>query len=177
MENTGDTYTPKEAECILSRSSKPISERRIRQLLKSGELAGHKDGRGFWHARADEVHRLLEERRDPEAPTVASLPTESAVSAGELLDRVLELQREAGRLESRLELTERAESTVRDERDRLLLELAAERAERRQLQERLEAAIRPDAGPTSSTPTEAPAGPQTATSKPSRPFWRRLLGG
>jgi hypothetical protein len=47
------------------------------------------------------------------------------------------LEREIGRLQDRLELEERAESTIREERDRLLWELKEERAERRRLQERL----------------------------------------
>ena len=48
------------------------------------------------------------------------------------------LERERGRLEGRLELTEQAESTTRAERDRLIAELEAERAERRRLQEQPE---------------------------------------
>ncbi len=52
---------------------------------------------------------------------------------------MLALERERGRLEGRLELTEQTESTTRAERDRLVAELEAERAERRQLSERLEA--------------------------------------
>jgi len=62
------------------------------------------------------------------------------------------LERERGRLEGRLELTEQAESTTRAERDRLIAELEAERAERRRLVERLEAEQR-------------------------RGFWQRLFGG
>jgi predicted Holliday junction resolvase-like endonuclease len=53
------------------------------------------------------------------------------------------LEREIGRLQGRLELEERAESTVREERDRLLQDLEEERAERRRLQERLEERERP----------------------------------
>jgi uncharacterized coiled-coil DUF342 family protein len=41
-----------------------------------------------------------------------------------------------------LELTERAESTVREERDRLIRELEEVRAERRRLQEELQDARR-----------------------------------
>jgi hypothetical protein len=55
-------------------------------------------------------------------------------------------------LEGRLELTEQTESTIREERDRLLAELKAEKAERRRLAERLDAERR-------------------------RGFWRRMFGG
>lgn len=69
------------------------------------------------------------------------------------------LERERGRLEGRLELTEQTESTIREERDRLLAELEAERAEleaekaeRQRLAERLDVERR-------------------------RGFWSRLFGG
>jgi chromosome segregation ATPase len=121
-------------------------------LLRAGELEGERDERGRWHVYRREVHRLLEERRDhvqEEAPQEARGSLESV---REWADRVaIGLERELGRLESRLELTERAESTVREERDRLIRELEEVRAERRQLQEELEAAR--------------------------RPWWRRLFGG
>jgi septal ring factor EnvC (AmiA/AmiB activator) len=68
------------------------------------------------------------------------------------VDRVAALERERGRLEGRLELTEQTESTTRAERDRLIAELEAERAERRRLAEHLEAEQR-------------------------RGFWSRLFGG
>ena len=59
------------------------------------------------------------------------------------MDRVASsLERELGRLEGRLELTERAESTIREEQDRLIRELEEVRFERRRLQEELEAARR-----------------------------------
>ena len=54
------------------------------------------------------------------------------------LDVVRDLERQLGRLEVRLKLMEWAESTAREERDRLLRDLEEERAERRRLQERLE---------------------------------------
>ena len=72
-------------------------------------------------------------------------------TAGKGLSRGRALERQLGRLEGRLELSERAESTIREERDRLLRELEEERAERRRLQEQLE--------------TER-----------SRGFWKRLFG-
>ena len=134
-----ELYSAKDAERILQRADKPLTESRIRQLLWAGELEGERDERGRWHVYRREVHRLLEERRDPtrEAPEEAlrSRPE----SAGEWVDRVASsLERELGRLEGRLELTERAESTIWEERDRLIRELEEVRSERRRLQEELE---------------------------------------
>src|SRR5215212_3625229 len=48
------------------------------------------------------------------------------------------LERELGRLEGRLELTEQAESTLRAERERLLEDLARERERATQEQEKVE---------------------------------------
>ena len=48
------------------------------------------------------------------------------------------LQRELGRLEGRLELTEKTKSTVTEERQRLIEQLEEERAERQRLQQRVE---------------------------------------
>jgi len=145
-----DVYTPAEAERILARTGKPITERRIRQMLQAGELEGYRDGSGRWHVLQSEVHRLRDERpreqeRLPGAPE----------SGSELLEVVRALEREIGRLEGRLELEEQTESTLREERDRLAAELEAERAERRRLAERLEA----------------------ERDRPRRGFWSRLFGG
>jgi hypothetical protein len=63
-----------------------------------------------------------------------------------------DLQRQLGRLEGRLELTERTESTMRQERERLLEDLEREREAAKHLREELEA-------------------------ERSKGFWRRLFGG
>ena len=143
----GDFYTPAEAERFFSRTDKPISERRIRQMLQAGELEGKRDERGRWHIAQHEVHRLMQERRQSTPET----PTDGPENAAELLDRVFMLEREIGRLQGRLELEERAESTVREERDRLL----EERDRERERADRLEAEL--------------------AESR--RSFWSRLFGG
>jgi excisionase family DNA binding protein len=139
--NAGEeTYSPVEASRVLSRSGRSISERRIRQMLQAGELEGEQTEGGRWRIPRRVVHRLLTERRERE-----QLQTEPESAPGapesvrELVDRVAALERERGRLEGRLELTEQTESTTRAERDRLIAELEAERVERRQLAERLEA--------------------------------------
>ena len=79
-----DVYTPAEAERILARTGKPITERRIRQMLQAGELEGYRDESGRWHVLQAEVHRLRDERpREPERPPGAS------ESGGELLGGVV----------------------------------------------------------------------------------------
>lgn len=142
-----DVYTPAEAARILARTDKPITERRIRQMLQAGELEGFRGEAGRWHVLQSEVHRLRDERR-----TAPQSPPGAPESGGELLEVVRALERELGRLEGRLELEERAESTLREERDRLRAELETERAERQQIAEQLEAERR-------------------------RGFWSRLFGG
>jgi chromosome segregation ATPase len=125
-------------------------------MLQGGELEGERDEGGRWRIPRRTVHQLLTERREHEqireGPESAPGMPESV---RELMDRVAALERERGRLEGRLELTETTESTTRAERDRLIAELEAERAERRRLAEQLEA-------------ERARAG---------RGFWSRLFGG
>jgi hypothetical protein len=147
MQGEGDFYSVAEAERLLGRTDKPISERRIRQRLQAGDLEGRKDQTGRWHVAQHEVHRLMEERRQEVPESTPGGPE----NASEMLDRVFVLEREIGRLQGRLELEERAQSSVVEERDRLLKDLEEERAERRRLQERLE--------------------------ERERPWWRRIFGG
>jgi hypothetical protein len=116
-------------------------------MLQAEELEGRKDAAGRWHVAQHEVHRLMQERRQ----TLDQEPSYGPENAGELLDRVFMLEREIGRLQGRLELEERAESTVREERDRLL----EERDRERERADRLEVEL-----------SEARKG-----------FWRRFFGG
>jgi excisionase family DNA binding protein len=143
-----DIYTTGQAARILK-----VTDRGVRKMIDRGELEAHQDERGRHLIPQRAVHAMLEERR---AARVGETSTEetsrSAEEARELRERVEGLQRELGRLEGRLELTERTESTVREERERLQQLLEEERAERRRLQEQLDA-------------------------ERSRGFWQRLFGG
>jgi excisionase family DNA binding protein len=151
-----ETYSPAEASRVLGRSGRKITERRIRQMLQAGELEGARDEGGRWRIPRRVVNRLLTERRQREQLRAEPESAPGAPeSVRELMERVARgpaLERERGRLEGRLELTEQTESTIREERDRLIAELEAERAERRRLAERLEA-------------------------EQQRGFWSRLFGG
>ena len=128
-----DTYTTAQAARILK-----VTDRGVRKMIDRGELEARQDERGRHLIPQRAVHAMLEERR---AVGVGEISTEetsgSAEEARELRERVEGLQRELGRLEGRLELTERTESTMREERERLAQLLEEERAERRRLQEEL----------------------------------------
>jgi predicted RNase H-like nuclease (RuvC/YqgF family) len=90
-------------------------------MIDRGELEAHQDERGRHLIAKRAVRAMLEERR---AAGVGETSTEetsrrSAEETRELRERVEGLQRELGCLEGRLELTEKTESTIREERERL----------------------------------------------------------
>jgi hypothetical protein len=163
-----ETYTVEEAARVLKRTPG-----RIRQMLRAGELSGEHEGgdeRKPWrvhkwsaHALRDQLEedRANAERRTPSGSASRSPrePRESLESASELFRVVQDLQRELGRLEGRLQITETAESTLRQdlvrERERAEEERAradAERERAEELRRELEA-------------------------ERSRGFWSRLFGG
>ena len=128
-----DTYTTAQAARILK-----VTDRGVRKMIDRGELEARQDERGRHLILQRAVHAMLEERRAVGEGGVSSVEiSRSAEEARELRERVEGLQRELGRLEGRLELTERTESTMREERERLAQLLEEERAERRRLQEEL----------------------------------------
>ena len=142
-----DTYTTGQAARILK-----VTDRGVRKMIDRGELEANQDERGRHLIPQRAVHAMLEERRAGVGESSTEETSRSAEEARELRERVEGLQRELGRLEGRLELTERTESTMREERERLEQLLGEERAERRRLQEQLDA-------------------------EGSRGFWQRLFGG
>ena len=143
-----DTYTTAQAARILK-----VTDRGVRKMIDRGELEARQDERGRHLIPQRAVHAMLEERRAVGEGEVSSVEiSRSAEEARELRERVEGLQRELGRLEGRLELTERTESTMREERQRLEQLLEEERSERRRLQEQLDA-------------------------ERSKGFWQRLFGG
>src|SRR5215211_7454024 len=103
-------------------------------MIDRGELEANQDERGRHLIPQRAVHAMLEERRAGVGESSTEETSRSAEEARELRERVEGLQRELGRLEGRLELTERTESTMREERERLEQLLGEERAERRRLQ-------------------------------------------
>ena len=118
-----DFYSTSETSKLLG-----ITESRVRQLARAGSIEGMRAEEG-WKLYRYSVHAFRDQRRTEEGPVEAR---ESTVGAREWIDRVTTLERELGRLEGRLELTEVAESTVREALER-------EREENQRLREELEA--------------------------------------
>ena len=109
-----DVYSTREASRILR-----VSMRRVHQLLELGQLEGNKDKAGRWRILQRTVHTMLVDRptrkgSEDDQPE----PQKNAQEAVELREKVEGLQRELGRLEDRLELTEVAESTLREQLER-----------------------------------------------------------
>lgn len=97
-----------------------LSRRRVTQMLGAGELEGVQDpGTGRWRIPQRVVHERLKDRPARGRPDKSQeRSTEGGEEAAELRDRVEDLSRELGRLEGRLELTEVAESTLREQLER-----------------------------------------------------------
>ena len=106
-----------------------VTESRVRQMLKGEELEGARDPMTErWRIPQHAVHARLEKRRTAET-------SRSTADAREWVDRIAELERELGRVEGRLELTQVTESTLRgqlqreqERADQLAEELQAERS-------------------------------------------------
>ncbi len=120
-----DTYTPAEAAKILR-----LSKRRVIQLITEGDLEGGKDEDGRWRIPQRAVHDRLDDRPPRASEGGQDAPQRTRALEAELAD----LSYRLGRAEARAELTEQAESTLREQlerererADRLEEELRAER--------------------------------------------------
>src|ERR687898_631815 len=107
-------YAVSEAAKVLN-----ISERRVRQIAQDGKVEGVRSEDG-WKLFRYSVHDFRDRREAQNPVRAVRGGREPSLEAREWIERVTLLERELGRLEGRLELTERAESTMRDERERLL---------------------------------------------------------
>ena len=112
-----DFYTTGEAARILR-----VTESRVRQLLASGELEGSRDVNERWQIPQHAVHERMD-RQGPREPRASQQGTSVDVDA--LIERLAQAEHARGRAEQRLELTERTESTLRED-----LERERERADR-----------------------------------------------
>lgn len=108
-------------------------------MLEAGELEGEKTPQGRWRIPQRAVHELLP-TRTPRNRGAGSHQeaTGAAERSAELVERVEALALELGRAQGRLELTEQAESTLREQlqrererADRLEAELRANRESRK----------------------------------------------
>lgn len=164
-------YTVSEAAKVLD-----ISERRVRQLAQDRKIEGVRSDAG-WKVFRYSVHAFRDRRL---AGETSRGTRESSEEAREWIERVTTLERELGRLEGRLELTERTESTMREERERLLEDLAREREQATQERERSEE-IQRDAEQfireREEAQEEARLLREELEAERSKGFWRRLFGG
>lgn len=147
-------------------------------MLQAGELEGKQSETGRWSIPRRVAHAMLEQY--PRSGTTgvenvatpkksvagAESPAESSESFAELMERVESLSYRLGAAERQIELTERAESSVREERDRLASELEHEREERRRLSEELQRR---------SEPSSPDAQVSESQSRDTRPLWKRII--
>ena len=169
-----------------------VSPRTVRWHIEHGNLEAKSEGKGVrrsWLVSIDSVQAFRDSRqRQGQSPGGYRVETESAdtaaVSGGnairELADRLVEEAARASEFRVRLELSERAESTLREE-------LAEERRrreeverEREDLRQELAAVRESRESPqiVEEEPERAEPRPTTVESRESvqRPWWRRVFG-
>jgi hypothetical protein len=140
-----------------------VSPRTIRDYIRSGELKAKSEGEGVtkrWLVSINAVQALRDERiaagempRSRRVPAVGdTLAAGTAVDVGELVAALRELEHRLGRAEALAELTERTESSLREDLERVREERQRHYEEAERLRAELEA-------------------------ERSKGFWRRLFGG
>ena len=137
------------------------SPRRVREYIRRGLLTAKTEGEGVskrWLVSVDSLNTLLDETGHTKGSRPGMRPGSTrwprsdrkgmnadevaVVDAAELLDTVQELQYRLGQAETRAELGEKAESTLREEREQLLANLERERQRASRLEEELQQARR-----------------------------------
>jgi regulator of replication initiation timing len=151
-----------------------VSPRTVRRFIDRGDLEGRKVTEGIveaWEVSIDSLYALRDKRisegqvrrnvprASEEGRDTTDTTDTSADHVRDLTDRLLRLSSEVGELRGRLELTEKAESTLQEERDRLRVELEREREDRREARE------------------EAQRLREELEAERSKGFWSRLFGG
>jgi excisionase family DNA binding protein len=127
------TYSTSQAARILR-----VNDRTIRKMLDRGELDGEREESGAWCVFQTSVHARLEERRRREIEEGREESQEGLARLRELEVEVRDLSYRLGRSEARVELTEKAESTMRAERELLIAALERERERTDRLQAELD---------------------------------------
>ena len=184
-----------------------VSPRTIRRYIDQGKLEAKPQGEGVrreWLVSIDSLQALRAERPFEEGPLVdragyaddaAAAPAASIADVvREMAARLESRAEEATELRARLELSERTQSTLVDERRRALQELEEERGRReeaereheklrRELEALREDAREPPQGEGGPAPAPEGASRETAEKRfveeqaPRRGFWSRLFGG
>jgi hypothetical protein len=184
--------TTKQAAKVLG-----VSRRSVQGYVRRGILKAREEGEGVnkrFFVSIDSLNELRARRSGEalasedfadtasEAEEAANLSANAGEGLRHVVDRLEARTVEATELRVRLEITERAESTLREElaEERRRRE-EAERARedlRREL-EALQEARKPFGSPVpTETPTPAPGGPHAAPESPERRgWWRRVFGG
>ena len=121
-----------------------VTPRTIRAYIDQGKIEARSQGEGVkktWTVSIDSIHRLRDTRSNSasnpqeirEDPHADNIP---ASLFREIADRLELRAAEVAELRTRLEITEQAESTLREERERLLQDLERERARAERERER-----------------------------------------
>jgi hypothetical protein len=173
-----------------------VSPRTIRRYIDQGKLQAKPQGEGVrreWLVSVDSLHALRASRtNEGDVPDVSPgvEPVDSIADVvREMSARLESRAEEAAELRVRLELTERAHSTLEDERRQAVQDLEQERRqreeaeqEREDLRRELQALI--EARESSQTADEESQSdePRSATGETQegaerRPWWRRVFGG
>ena len=138
-----------------------VSRRMVQEYVRRGELQAIVEGKGVnktYYVSIDSLSalRVRRKRETKDAPNLtnnssasgrtANFNLDISESTGEVLHRIIEKLEartaEAADLKARLELTTQAETTAREERERLLTELEKERERADRLEEELNQARR-----------------------------------
>jgi hypothetical protein len=178
-----------------------VSPRTVRRYIDRGDLAGHVEEEGIkkaWLVSIDSLQMLRDRRgfaghNREESAEVTVVADSLAEVVDRMSDRLEARTAEAADARARLELTERAESTLREEHDRVREELGAERVRREQAERErdelagelaaLQEARDAQARDAPQAVAEEPEGVDTPISSPapqeaaeSRSWWRRFFG-
>jgi hypothetical protein len=138
-----------------------VSRRMVQEYVRRGELQAIVEGKGVnktYYVSIDSLSALRERRKREAKGTpnltnsssasgrTANLNVDISESTGKVLHRIIEKLEartaEAADLKARLELTAQAETTAREERERLLTDLEKERERADRLEEELNQARR-----------------------------------
>jgi phosphoenolpyruvate carboxylase len=172
-----------------------VSPRTIRRYIDQGKLEAKPQGEGVrreWLVSVDSLHALRASRTTEEDVPDVDRDAEYADTIADFLRemsaRLESRAEEAAELRVRLELTERAQSTLEDERRQALQELEEERGlrekaerEREDLRRELEGFREAQEAPETVEEASEGAGPRSSTGEDQegvrRPWWRRWFGG
>ena len=189
--------TTKQAAKVLG-----VSRRSVQGYVRRGLLEAEEEGEGVnkrFSVSIDSLNALREQRTgeavaadgfagdSPEWGEAANIAANSGEGLRHVVDRLEARTAEATELRVRLEITEKAESTLRDELDEERRRREAAEREREDLRRELQALTEARESPASLGPSDTPGDAHEATESPEagesdeaaepRSWWRRIFGG